>query len=128
MNWAEIGTIVAAVLAGSGVGGFASAWITKRKHPQEVEQGSVKILKDVIAELRTELQRVHDDCADTIAHLKLTVAGLQAEVTEMDGRLRQARQESRGAHETTGRAMRRVEHLEDILRSNGIVLEGGPLV
>lgn len=118
---ALIGTTGAATVAA------LAGWVPRFRTRQEKDIGSVGILKEVIGELRAELDRVNTDYTDTVNRLQRTVSELRTEVNDMGDRLSQARDDARGANETTGRAMRRVEHLELVLRSHGVMFEPGPL-
>lgn len=118
---ALIGTTSAASIAA------LAAWVPRFRTKQEKDIGSVGILKEVIGELRAELDRVNTDYTETVNRLQRTVSELRTEVTDMGDRLSQARDDARGANETTGRAMRRVEHLETVLRSHGVIFQPGPL-
>lgn len=125
MSAAGLSVFILAVITQAGL--IGAAIVQRRKTREEREATAVDILQDVTSELRQELVRVAEDRATTVSRLRDEIATLEHAAGEQRADLRQARQDARGAHETTGRAMRRVEHLERILRENGIIFDSGPL-
>lgn len=95
------------------------AWQQRRRTQLDKAASAVSILHDVNDELRIELTRMFNDRTDYISRLNL-------EINELKDQLRLAREESRGAHETAGRCIRRVDYLEGVLRSHGVQFEPGP--
>lgn len=120
-----LGLIIAAII--TQIGYIAVATLNRRKSRSEKEATAVDILQDVTAELRLEMVRVTQDRTETVQRLKIELSSQEANNNVLRDELRQARQDARGAHETTGRAMRRVEYLERILRDHDIIFDSGPL-
>lgn len=124
MSEALIAVLIAIVPS---FGLVAVAILQKRKAPQERQATAVDILQDVNSELRIEMARLSQDRLDAIQRSNERSKELEREVGVLREELRVARQEARGAHETTGRVVRRVEHLEAVLRQHGITFDPGPL-
>lgn len=101
--------------------------IQRRKSRQEREQAAVDILQDVNGELRLELTRMAADREANVARMRVDLERVRHEADDLRAQLRLARDEARGAHETAGRAMRRVEYLERVLRANNVTFDPGPL-
>lgn len=117
--------LLLALIAQSGL--LAAGWMQRRKSHQEREAAAVDILQDVNGELRTELTRMAADREANILRVQADLDRVRQEADDLRAQLRLARDEARGAHETAGRAMRRVEYLEQVLRRNSIAFEPGPL-
>lgn len=113
MSESFLAGIVLAVIAQVGL--LAAGWQQRRKSKQERETLAVDVMQDVNAELRTELTRMHAD-----------IDRLRDENKQQEAQLRIARAEARGAHETAGRALRRVEQLEALLRQHSIPFDPAP--
>lgn len=107
MSESFITGVVLALIAQVGL--LIASWQQRRKSKQERDTLAVDVMQDVNAELRTELQRMHAD-----------IERLREENQQQSAQLRIARAEARGAHETAGRALRRVELLEALLRQHQI--------
>lgn len=106
MNRFDAG-VIAAIVAQLGL--LVATGLQRRKSRQERDTLAVDTMQEVNAELRMELTRMKGD-----------IAALRDENVQLDASLRIARAEARGAHETAGRAMRRVEVLEGLLRQHSI--------
>jgi uncharacterized protein (DUF1800 family) len=119
------GSVVLALITQMGL--LAAGYQTKRKTKQEREQAAVDILQDVNSELRVELTRVADDRAAQIAAMKAEREADRIEMLKLREELRQANANLRAANETTGRVVRRMDYLEDVLRKHGVQYDPGPL-
>lgn len=117
--------VLVAVLANAAL--VLAALIQRFRGRQQKVATAVDIIQDVNSELRIELGRVNTERQAEVSRLGAEVARLNTQVEELRGQLMSARDDSRSAHETTGRAMRRVEHLETVLRQHGISYQPGPL-
>lgn len=111
MNEFYTGVLVA-VIAQAGL--LIATWQQRRKSKAERDTLAVDVMQEVNAELRIELTR-----------LKESVRQLEHDNVQLDAKLRIAQAEARGAHETAGRIMRRVEILEALLRQHQIPFENG---
>ncbi len=117
--------VITVVLTQIGLG--VSVWLGRRKTKQDTDTSSVEILKSVNGELRTEMVRINDARNEETRELTGERDMARKDADQLRDELAQARNETRGAHETAGRAMRRVEYLERILRDRGIAFDPGPL-
>lgn len=111
MNEFYTGVLVA-VIAQAGL--LLATWQQRRKSKAERDTLAVDVMQEVNAELRIELTR-----------LKESIRALEDENVLLDAKMRIAQAEARGAHETAGRAMRRVEVLEALLRQHQIPFDHG---
>jgi hypothetical protein len=126
MNGAGFYTAVALALINV-IGLATVAMLQKRRSRSEREQAAVDVLQGVNTELRTELARIAADRKTATEELRAEVQAMRNDNVELKDQLSIARRESRAAHETVGRVIRRVEYLEGVLRSNNIVFDPGPL-
>lgn len=118
-------TIIIAVL--TQVGLVVAAMISKRANSTDRAKTGIEILQSVTAELRTELDRKADDNARALVSAANTIKRQDDEIEMLRDELQIARRDTRGAHETAGRAMRRVDYLEHVLREHDIIFDPGPL-
>lgn len=104
--------VILAVIAQAGL--LIATWQQRRKSKAERDTLAVDVMQEVNAELRIELTRI-----------KESMRNLEDDNVQLDAKLRIAQAEARSAHETAGRALRRVEVLEGLLRAHSIPFDGG---
>lgn len=118
-------TLLVAVLANTAL--VLAAIVSRRSTQTEKAKTGVEILQSVATELRTELDRKTADQAKALMSAANTIKRQDDEIEMLRDELMNARKAERGAYEAGGRAHRRVDYLEQVLRDNGITYDPGPL-